>query len=73
MSSRSEHLQWCKDRALQYCDVGDTNQAFASMASDLRKHPETKNHVAIEIGMMILIAGHLNSPQKMKEFIQGFN
>lgn len=71
--TRAEHLAWCKKRALEYCDTGDLNQAFASMGSDLGKHPETANHAAIQLGMMLLMAGHLNSPIKMKEFIEGFN
>lgn len=72
-SSRSEHLAWCKKRALEYCDIGDVNQAYASMASDLGKHPETENHAAIQLGMMMLIAGHLSTPMEMREFIEGFN
>ena len=31
---RQEHLDWCKKRALEYCDKGDVQDAFASMASD---------------------------------------
>ena len=71
--SRAEHLAWCKRRALEYCDMGDVNQAFASMASDLGKHPKTANHAAIELGMMLLLSGHLSSPNEMRRFIEGFN
>lgn len=71
--TRQEHLEWCKKRALEYCDIGDVNQAFASMGSDLGKHPETENHAAIELGMMLLMNGHLSSPDEMAEFIRGFN
>lgn len=71
--TRQEHLDWCKQRALEYVDLGDNNQALASMGSDLGKHDETKNHAAIELGMMLLMAGHLNSQEKMRKFIQGFN
>lgn len=72
-TTREEHLEWCKKRALAYCDQGDTTNAFASMASDLDKHPETAKHAAIQLGMMMLMAGHLNSVPKMREFILGFN
>jgi hypothetical protein len=48
-------------------------QAYASMASDLRKHPDTANHGAIKLGMMMLIGGHLRSPMEMRKFIEGFN
>ena len=68
-----EHLAWCKKRAIQYADAGDAQGAWASMVSDLNKHPETQNHSAIELGMMMLMAGHLSSPQEMRRFIEGFN
>jgi hypothetical protein len=71
--SRAEHLAWCKKRALEYVDVGDVNQAFASMGSDLRKHDETRNHAGIELGMMLLMSGRLSSPAEMRTFIEGFN
>ena len=44
--TRDEHLAWCKQRALEYADRGDTTNAVASMMSDLGKHPETENHGA---------------------------
>lgn len=70
---RSEHLQWCKDRANEYVDAGENSQAFASMVSDLGKHDETAGHAAIELGMMMLVGGHLNTQHQMREFINGFN
>lgn len=71
--TRAEHLQWCKQRALEYINAGDLSQAFASMASDLNKHEETKNHSAIQLGTMLMFGGHLNTPEEMRKFIEGFN
>ena len=71
--TRQEHMDWCKTRALQYVDSGDLNGGFASMVSDLEKHPETQNHAAIQLGMMLLMGGHLGTQPKMKKFIEGFN
>ena len=71
--TREEHMKWCKKRALEYCDLGDTQQAFASMASDLGKHEETKGHAAISLGMMLMINDQLSDLMKMREFINGFN
>jgi hypothetical protein len=71
--TRKEHLEWAKNRALELVDNGDLTGSYASMASDLNKHPETEGHVAIELGMMLMMSGHLDSPVKMREFIQGFN
>jgi hypothetical protein len=71
--TRAEHLQWCKQRALEYVAQGDLTNAYASMASDLNKHSETRGHPAIELGMSLTLIGDLNTPQKMRDFIEGFN
>lgn len=71
--SRAQHLEWCKKRALQYCDANDPEQALSSMGADLSKHPETAGYIAVGLGLMLMAAGHLSTPAKMKEFIEGFN
>ena len=71
--TRAEHLAWCKQRALEYVDAGNINQAFASMGSDLNKHPETANHSGITLGAMMLMGGQLDTAEKMRRFIEGFN
>jgi hypothetical protein len=73
MTNRAEHLQWCKDRALAYADEGDAANALASMASDLRKHPETAEHGGVALGTMLAMGGHLSSPRDIREWIEGFN
>lgn len=72
-TSRADHLAWCKARALQYLDAGDNDNAFASMMSDLGKHPETAGHIAIDLGMQLLMGGFLSSERQMRDFINGFN
>lgn len=71
--NRQEHLQWCKARAQEYLDRGDTLNAWASFTSDMSKHPETEKHVALELGMMLLMSGHNQTAPEMQKFIQGFN
>ncbi|MEE9571527.1 MAG: hypothetical protein V3W20_00595 [Candidatus Neomarinimicrobiota bacterium] len=71
--NRSEHVEWCKKRALEYLDNGDLANAYASMVSDLRKHPETEGHAGIQLGVGMLFGGHLGTPEKMRKFIEGFN
>jgi hypothetical protein len=73
--TRDEHLDWAKKRALAYVDSGDTKNAFASFLSDLGKHDETLSarRVVGELGMALMIGGHLNAPAKMREFIEGTN
>ena len=73
MTTREEHLTWCKERALEYVDNGELPNAYASMVSDLKKHEETSGHVAIDLGIQLMMAGHLSSPDKMRHFIEGFN
>lgn len=73
MMTRQEHLDWCKARAREYLDAGDVGQAVVSMLSDIRKHPETKDHSAIHLGVSMLFAGHLDTVDKARHFIEGFN
>jgi len=71
--NRAEHLQWCKDRALDYVKQNDLTNAFASFQSDMTKHPETDGHMALEMGTMLLLGGHLSTAQQMENWIVGFN
>lgn len=71
--TRQEHLKWCKKRALEYVDRGKLTDAWASMLSDLGKHPETAKHAGLELGMMMLMKGRLSSQDEMRKFILGFN
>jgi hypothetical protein len=74
MITRAEHLQWCKDRAFEILDTeGDVAQAYTSFVSDMRKHEETQDHSALELGVMMIFGGQLNSVDRMKSFIEGFN
>ena len=71
--TRQEHLDWCKAHALEYVKMGDLSQAFASMASDLDKHPDTQGHLGIKLGMIEMMSGRLSTPDAMRKFINGFN
>jgi hypothetical protein len=72
-TTRQEHMDWCKKRALEYCEIGDVTQALASMASDLNKHPDTKGHAGAILGLQLIMSGGLNTPAKMAEFIRRFH
>lgn len=61
--TREQHLQWAKQRALEYADRGEMVNAFASLGSDLNKHDGTRNHAGIKIGMQLAaqlaaVSGH---------------
>jgi len=70
---RTQHLAWAKQRALEYVDQGKTQEAFASMISDLRKHRELEGHMGIQMGMMLMAKGHLSTPETMRNHIEGYN
>jgi hypothetical protein len=67
--TRAEHMRWCKERALAYCDRGDVTDAIASMLSDLGKHPETAGMQ--QMGMMLAL-GIDGDRRRCREFITGF-
>ena len=71
--NRTEHLTWCKTRAIEYVNRGDAKNALASMFSDLNKHPDTENHAGTELGMMLKMTGQLDSVGEVRKFINGFN
>lgn len=69
--SRSEHLQWCKDRALEYLNKGDIPQAVNSMISDLKKHEETATYhpTLYQLGMMHILT---RNEAGVRSWIEGF-
>lgn len=73
MITRVEHLNWCKERALEYANRGDAKNAVASMGSDLNKHPETQNHPGTTLGVGLLMLGEFNDRGKLIRWIEGFN
>ncbi len=71
--NRQEHLDWCKRRALAYLPDAP-REAFASMMSDIRKHPELVDHIGVKLGArMMLIPGWKDNREEVRRFIEGFN
>jgi hypothetical protein len=68
--TRAEHVAWCKKRALEYGDKGELGEAYASMISDMQKHPEIKMlPILIAAGAMEIQRG----AQAVRHWIEGFN
>ena len=68
--TRDKHLAWCKRRALECVDAGDLTHAVASMASDLKTHPDTDNPALnglAMIGMMYVTDGDKAAVQRWIE------
>ena len=74
LRDRKSHLQWCKDRALEYLNAGDVANGMASFVSDMGKHEETaktmNNGLSNVICMNALMS---NDPRKCIEAVNGFN
>lgn len=69
--TRDEHLQWCKDRALEYWREGDLENACCSMLSDLSKHPETANNNPYLLALSIILVTNKDH-DGVKRWIEGF-
>jgi hypothetical protein len=69
--SRSEHLRWCKARALEYWRAGDLTNAVMSMGSDLDKHEETKIEAPYLLMLGTIFATKHDS-DGVKRWIEGF-
>ena len=73
--TRAEHLARCKQRALEYVDRGELQDAVASMGSDLGKHPETKlskGSILMQLPMVELINGTATR-DSIRRWVEGFN
>lgn len=71
--NKEEHLQWCKNRAIKHLDRNDIKNAFKSFTLDMMEHEETREHPALELGLILKTNKHLDTVDKMKRWIEGFN
>ena len=71
MRTREEHLAWAKQRALEYLDAGDLENAVTSMGSDLDKHPE------LGCNPYLLLTGAMDAQNgdraKVRRWVEGFH
>jgi len=70
---RNEHLKWAKDRAIKIAEVDCSGiGAWTSFMSDMQKHDELKDHMAIAMGVGLLAINGFEKNETIK-FIEGFN
>lgn len=76
--TRSEHIQWCKKRAIaefDYYAKTDPSSAarngITSMMSDLGKHEKTKSEMLNALCVREMMKSHTRA--SFMEFIEGFN
>jgi hypothetical protein len=70
--TRDEHLAWCKRRALEYVNAGDLTHAVASMASDLKTHPDTDNPALNGLIMIAMMYVMDADKAAVKRWVEGF-
>jgi hypothetical protein len=75
--TRAEHVQWCKDRAMQYVNEGDLQNAVLSMMSDLEKHEETglnnRGGALAMLGLLAMQQAQSGDRDAVVRYITGFN
>ena len=74
--TREQHLQWCKDRAMEYVKTGDLVEAVISMMSDLNKHEETRptpGGALSALGLMAAMQAQSGDRNGVVRYITGFN
>lgn len=73
MTSRGEHLKWCKERALAILRTGDLGGACASMLSDLQKWDGGEMYDTLTLGFLQMDGlMFCKTPDQMKHWIEGF-
>lgn len=75
--TREEHMKWCKDRAMDYVNRGDLQNAVLSMMSDLEKHEDTslkkRGGALAMLGLMAMQQAASNDRDGVVRYIEGFN
>jgi hypothetical protein len=74
VSTAKEHLAWCVERAMEYADRGDMATAWASFASDCRKHEGTAHiptHFLFGLEMLRQVQAGAGA-REFRDFVTGW-
>ena len=73
MRTREEHLKWCVERAITEMDFyNEPVKGLISMASDLRKHPDTNSESMVQLCIIHAAVNPRITRQGVIKFIEGF-
>jgi hypothetical protein len=73
MTTRVEHLAVCKQGAIVRLEAGDLQGAIASMISDLRRADEPLYDAALLRALLADALYFRNTPDQVRDWIDGFN
>ena len=68
-TSLTQHLNWCKERALEHLSRGDSGGAITSMITDLGTHPEGGQIQELAAQQALTI----RTDDDVRMFIESFN
>lgn len=67
---RSLYVQQCKEKALQLVAQGDLAEAWHFLVAALAEYPPTRNDPHMAIGADMWARGELDTPVKLRAYIQ---
>ncbi len=70
--SGKEHLEWAAERALEYFDSGDQQNAMASFISDVGKHPGTAWIQGEHLLLMLMPLEMSSGRESLRRYLLGF-
>lgn len=68
--SKDQHIKWCRERALRMLGCQRPLMVLTELLSNLRSHPETRNHAAIDAAHKLLVQGKLRSKESVQYFVE---
>jgi len=73
MQTPEQYLEWCKQRAFDFCDRGDTLGALVSMVNDTTRagYLATRDEF-LAWGNQLLESGGLRTAADVRDFIERF-
>ncbi len=74
MQTPEQYLEWCKQRAFDFCDRGDTLGALFSMSKDVERSPYLRNDLREWLFMCneFIEGGYLKTAADAREIIEDF-
>lgn len=69
---RADYLAKCKAAAILLLDAGKFGKAWEGFYNDMKKHPHTALHPALNSGQVMFQSGTFKSTNDMRKYIEGF-